>query len=46
VGVRLSASRQHVPHSREAIAEAFAGLDAAFIEQVTATNCKRLYGFA
>jgi predicted TIM-barrel fold metal-dependent hydrolase len=34
------------PHSREAIAEAFAGLDAAFIEQVTATNCKRLYGFA
>jgi predicted TIM-barrel fold metal-dependent hydrolase len=33
------------PHSREAIAEAFAGLDPAFIEQVTATNCKRLYGF-
>src|SRR5258705_1568773 len=33
------------PHSREAIAEAFAGLDVAFTEQVTATNCKRLYGF-
>ena len=33
------------PHSREAIAEAFAGLDPGFIEQVTATNCKRLYGF-
>jgi hypothetical protein len=32
------------PHSREAIAEAFAGLDAAFIEQVTATNCKRRDG--
>jgi hypothetical protein len=23
---------------------AFAGLDAAFIERVTATNCARLYG--
>src|SRR5204863_9598093 len=34
------------PHSREAIARAFAGLDAAFVEQVTATNCARLYGFA
>ena len=33
------------PHSRQAIAEAFAGLDAAFVEQVTATNCARLYGF-
>lgn len=33
------------PHSREAIAEAFAGLDAAFVEQVTATNCARLYRF-
>jgi predicted TIM-barrel fold metal-dependent hydrolase len=33
------------PHSREAIAEAFHGLDPAFTEQVTATNCKRLYGF-
>jgi predicted TIM-barrel fold metal-dependent hydrolase len=33
------------PHSREAIAQAFAGLDAAFVEQVTATNCARLYGF-
>jgi uncharacterized protein len=34
------------PHSRQAIEEAFRGLDAAFTEQVTATNCKRLYGFA
>jgi predicted TIM-barrel fold metal-dependent hydrolase len=34
------------PRSRQAIAEAFAGLDAAFVEQVTATNCARLYGFA
>ena len=34
------------PHSRQAIAEAFAGLDAAFVEQVTATNCARLYRFA
>jgi predicted TIM-barrel fold metal-dependent hydrolase len=34
------------PHSREAVAEAFAGLDAAFTRQVTATNCARLYGFA
>ncbi len=34
------------PHSRAAIAEAFHGLDAAFIERVTATNCARLYGFA
>jgi predicted TIM-barrel fold metal-dependent hydrolase len=33
------------PRSRAAIAEAFAGLDAAFVEQVTATNCARLYGF-
>jgi predicted TIM-barrel fold metal-dependent hydrolase len=33
------------PHSRDAIAEAFAGLDPAFTEQVTSTNCKRLYGF-
>jgi uncharacterized protein len=33
------------PHSREAIAHAFHGLDAAFTEQVTATNCKRLYRF-
>jgi predicted TIM-barrel fold metal-dependent hydrolase len=33
------------PHSREAIEEAFRGLDPAFTEQVTATNCKRLYGF-
>ena len=29
----------------DAIAEAFAGLDPTFTEQVTATNCKRLYGF-
>jgi uncharacterized protein len=34
------------PNSRQAIAEAFAGLDAAFVEQVTAMNCARLYGFA
>jgi len=33
------------PKSREAIAHAFAGLDPAFVERVTATNCKRLYGF-
>lgn len=33
------------PHSRAAIAEAFAGLDAAFVERVTATNCARLYRF-
>jgi predicted TIM-barrel fold metal-dependent hydrolase len=34
------------PRSRAAIAEAFHGLDAGFIERVTATNCARLYGFA
>ncbi len=34
------------PHSREAVAAAFAGLDAAFVERVTVTNCKQLYGFA
>jgi len=34
------------PRSREAIAHAFAGLEQAFVEQVTATNCARLYGFA
>jgi len=34
------------PHSREAIAHAFQGLERAFVEQVTATNCARLYGFA
>jgi predicted TIM-barrel fold metal-dependent hydrolase len=34
------------PHSRDAIAHAFAGLDEAFVRQVTATNCARLYGFA
>jgi predicted TIM-barrel fold metal-dependent hydrolase len=33
------------PHSRDAIAQAFEGLDVAFTERVTATNCKRLYGF-
>jgi len=33
------------PHSRAAIAEAFAGLDAAVVEKVTATNCARLYHF-
>jgi len=34
------------PHSREAIAAAFKGLDASVVEKVTATNCARLYGFA
>ncbi len=34
------------PHSREAITHAFAGLAPDFVERVTATNCKRLYGFA
>src|SRR5438552_318207 len=34
------------PHSRESIAHAFRGLERAFVEQVTATNCARLYGFA
>ncbi len=34
------------PHSREAIAHAFRGLDDGFVQQVTATNCARLYGFA
>jgi uncharacterized protein len=34
------------PHSRDAIAHAFKGLDPAFVERVTATNCRRLYGFA
>jgi predicted TIM-barrel fold metal-dependent hydrolase len=34
------------PKSREAIAHAFAGLERAFVEQVTAANCARLYGFA
>jgi predicted TIM-barrel fold metal-dependent hydrolase len=33
------------PHSRDAIAHAFAGLDEAFVRQVTAENCARLYGF-
>jgi hypothetical protein len=33
------------PHSREAIEQAFTGLDQAFIERVTATNCKTLYRF-
>jgi uncharacterized protein len=32
------------PHSREAIAHAFRGLDQSFIERVTAGNCARLYG--
>jgi predicted TIM-barrel fold metal-dependent hydrolase len=34
------------PHSREAITHAFQGLDRAFVERVTATNCAKLYGFA
>lgn len=33
------------PHSREAVAHAFKGLDAAFVEKVTVTNCARLYRF-
>ena len=33
------------PHSREAVAHAFRGLVSDFVERVTATNCKRLYGF-
>ena len=33
------------PHSREAIAHAFAGLDAAVVEKVTVSNCSQLYGF-
>jgi len=33
------------PHSREAIATAFKGLDAATVEKVTVTNCARLYAF-
>lgn len=34
------------PRSREAVAEAFADLDPAFVEKVTVTNCARLYRFA
>lgn len=34
------------PHSRDAIAHAFKGLDDAFVTKVTATNCAKLYGFA
>jgi len=33
------------PHSADAIAEAFAGLDDALVRQVTADNCARLYRF-
>lgn len=33
------------PHSRDAIATAFKGLDTTIIEKVTVTNCARLYGF-
>jgi predicted TIM-barrel fold metal-dependent hydrolase len=33
------------PHSRRAIDEAFAGIDAAFVEKVTGSNCARLYKF-
>jgi predicted TIM-barrel fold metal-dependent hydrolase len=33
------------PRSREAIAEAFAGLDPAIVRRVTAETCARLYGF-
>ena len=34
------------PNSRAGIAHAFQGLDADFVEGVTATTCKRLYRFA
>jgi predicted TIM-barrel fold metal-dependent hydrolase len=34
------------PHSRAAVAEAFAGLDADVVRKVTVENCARLYGFA
>ena len=34
------------PHSRDAIAHAFKGLEPGFVQRVTATNCARLYGFA
>jgi predicted TIM-barrel fold metal-dependent hydrolase len=33
------------PHSRAAVAEAFAGLDDATVRKVTVENCARLYGF-
>ena len=33
------------PLSREAVASAFAGLDAAVVKKVTVTNCATLYGF-
>ncbi len=33
------------PHSAAAIAEAFAGLDDVLVRQVTADNCRHLYGF-
>lgn len=33
------------PNSRAAVDEAFGHLDAAFVEQVTVTNCARLYRF-
>jgi predicted TIM-barrel fold metal-dependent hydrolase len=33
------------PRSRAAIDEAFSGLDASIVEQVTVENCARLYGF-
>jgi predicted TIM-barrel fold metal-dependent hydrolase len=34
------------PHSRDAVAHAFKGLDDAFVKKVTVTNCAKLYGFA
>jgi predicted TIM-barrel fold metal-dependent hydrolase len=34
------------PHSREAIAHAFKGLDESFVRKVTASNCQALYGFS
>ena len=33
------------PHSRRAVAEAFAGLDPAIVHKVTVENCARLYRF-
>ena len=43
---KMGAREDATPHSREAIAQAFQGLDQTFVEKVTATNCARLYGFA
>jgi len=42
----MGARENATPHSREAIAHAFQGVDQTFVERVTATTCARLYGFA